>query len=95
MDGWWLEGFNGENGWGFGQEKGGANSDIEDAEAIYRILEEKVIPLYYKVSDDGIPDEWVRLMKNTIKSNAAKFSARRMVREYIEKFYSKAIAHVV
>jgi len=90
MDGWWVEGFNGKNGWAFGHEEVDGNRDQRDAEAIYRILEEEVIPLYYKVSNEGIPIEWVKLMKECIKSNAPRFSARRMVKEYIEKFYVKA-----
>ena len=57
----------------------------------YRTLEEKIIPLYYRSSEEGVPHDWVRMMKNSIKTNAAKFSARRMVKEYIQKFYSKAL----
>ncbi|HID29275.1 MAG TPA: alpha-glucan family phosphorylase [Desulfobacterales bacterium] len=91
MDGWWLEGFNGENGWAFGQEEVDGNRNRIDAEAIYRILEEQVIPLYYNASDDGVPTEWVKLMKECIKSNAARFSARRMVKEYIQKFHAEAL----
>lgn len=91
MDGWWIEGFNGKNGWAFGQEEVKGNRDCADAEAIYRILEEEVIPLYYKVSDEGVPNEWVKVMKECIKSNAPRFSARRMVKEYIEKFYAEAL----
>jgi starch phosphorylase len=91
MDGWWIEGYNGENGWAFGQEETGGNRDQADADAIYRILEEKVIPLYYKVPDDGVPHDWVSVMKESIKSIAPKFSARRMVKEYISKFYSGAL----
>ena len=91
MDGWWIEGFNGENGWAFNHEESEDNKDKNDAEAIYRILEEEVIPCYYKFSDHGIPAEWVRIMKNSIKSNAAKFSARRMVKEYINQFYIKEL----
>ncbi|MBW1965689.1 MAG: alpha-glucan family phosphorylase, partial [Deltaproteobacteria bacterium] len=70
MDGWWMEGFNGKNGWAFGQEAVNGNRDQTDAEAIYRILEEEVIPLYYNVSDEGIPHKWVKVMKECIKSNA-------------------------
>lgn len=91
MDGWWMEGFNGKNGWAFGEEEVPGNRDQGDAEAIYRILEEKVIPLYYKISDEGIPRDWVKLMKESIRSNAARFSARRMAKEYIEKFYVNAL----
>jgi len=90
-DGWWLEGYNGENGWAFNHEESEGNEDQKDAEAIYRILEDNIIPFYYKFSDDGIPDDWVRIMKNSIKSNAAKFSTRRMVKEYINKFYIKEL----
>jgi starch phosphorylase len=91
MDGWWMEGFNGKNGWAFGQEESGHNGGPADADAIYRILEEEVIPLYYKVSDDGTPHDWVKVMKESIKSNGPRFSTRRMVKEYIQKFYMKAL----
>jgi len=92
LDGWWVEGFNGKNGWAFGEGETGADRDGADAEALYHILEEKIIPLYYKVSSDGIPTEWVKMMKETIKSNASRFSARRMVKDYIEKFYLPALS---
>jgi starch phosphorylase len=87
LDGWWIEGFNGKNGWAFG---GGDGDDIKDAAAIYNIWEKEVIPLYYKVGDDGIPHDWVKVMKEAIKSTAPLFSARRMVKEYINKFYQNA-----
>ena len=91
MDGWWIEGFNGKNGWAFGHEEGDGNRDKADAEAIYRILEQEILPLYYKISEDGVPHDWVKVMKESIRSNAAKFSARRMVKEYVQRFYSKAL----
>jgi starch phosphorylase len=69
--------------------------DGSDAEKIYRLLEEKIVPIYYQMSENGIPLEWVRLMKETIKSAAAGFSARRMVRQYIEKFYSTSIKNAL
>jgi starch phosphorylase len=91
MDGWWVEGFNGKNGWAFGEGAADSNRDAQDAEAIYRILEKEIIPLYYRVSDDGVPHEWVKVMKESITSNASKFSARRMVKEYIERYYATAL----
>ena len=94
LDGWWVEGFNGKNGWAFGHEEAGADRDQTDAEAIYRILEEEIIPLYYKVSAEGKRSDWVRVMKESIKSNAHRFSARRMVKEYMKKFYSRAMKAV-
>lgn len=86
LDGWWIEGFNGRNGWAFA-----GSGDDEDADAIYNILETKVIPLYYKLDDKGIPNEWVKLMKEAIKSTTATFSARTMVKEYTRKFYQSAL----
>ena len=71
------------------------DSDGSDADKIYDTLEQKIIPLYYNMSDNGIPHEWVHLMKETIKSTAAGFSARRMVKQYIEKFYSNCMKGVL
>jgi starch phosphorylase len=95
LDGWWEEGFNGKNGWAVEHDVTAENPDGGDAEKIYRLLEEQIIPLYYQVSDSGIPLEWVRLMKETMKSAASGFSARRMVKQYIEKFYSSSIKHAL
>lgn len=91
MDGWWIEGYSGKNGWAFGQEEISGDRNKADAEAIYRLLEKEIIPLYYALSDDGIPYGWVRVMKESIKSVGPKFSSRRMVKEYIERFYAKAL----
>jgi starch phosphorylase len=74
LDGWWIEGFNDKNGWALGAD-GGYNRDAQDAAAIYDILENQVVPLFYKTDDDDIPQEWVQLMKNAIKSTAAQLSA--------------------
>ena len=87
MDGWWLEGFAGNNGWGFGEGDVSGNRDQADAEVIYQILGNDIIPLYYRVSEDGVPHDWVRVMKDTIKSNASRFCAWRMVKEYVQKSY--------
>jgi starch phosphorylase len=86
MDGWWLEGFNGKNGWAIDHQTIDGNRDQADAAEIYRTLEGEIIPLYYDVSEEGIPCSWVKMMKESIKSNAALFSARRMVKEYIKQF---------
>ncbi len=91
LDGWWIEGYNGSNGWAFGDTYGEADRTGIDACAIYQLLEDEIIPLYYGVSDDGIPKGWVRVMKEAIRSNAARFSARRMVKEYVQRYYMNAI----
>jgi starch phosphorylase len=90
LDGWWIEGFNGRNGWGFT-----GFGDDRDAEAIYHLLESEIIPLYYRIDDDGIPHQWVKVMKEAIKSAGAGFSARRMVKEYVNKFYHNALKSAV
>jgi glycogen phosphorylase len=91
LDGWWVEGFNGKNGWAVEHDGSSGSPDGSDAEKIYRLLEDEIIPLYYKTSESGVPQDWVKAMKAAMKSNAARFSARRMVKEYIEKFYSKSM----
>jgi len=90
LDGWWIEGFNGKNGWAI-EGAVGPDRDRQDAEAIYEILEKKVVPLYYNTDDEGIPKGWVEMMKETIKRTGPHFSARRMVKEYTDKFYQRAI----
>jgi len=92
-DGWWIEGYNGRNGWTFGEEAG-EDRDKADAEAMYDLLKKKIIPRYYAVDDDGIPREWVKVMKEAMKSVGPAFSARRMVKEYVRKFYRETLDHV-
>jgi starch phosphorylase len=90
LDGWWIEGYNGENGWAF-DGKGGDGSDAADAEELYAILENEVVPLYYDKDGSGVPHGWVKVMKESIKSVTPHFSSRRMVKEYAIKFYQEAL----
>jgi starch phosphorylase len=91
LDGWWIEAYNGRNGWAFGGDAAGENRDPADAEAVYNLLERQIIPLYYDVAENGTPTGWLKVMKEAIKSNFPRFSARRMVKEYSEKFYLPAL----
>jgi len=95
LDGWWIEGYNGKNGWAIGEAPAGHEPQPDrtqaDAESLYRLLEEKVIPLYYERSDDEIPHDFVQVMKAAIKSVAPQFSTRRMVKEYVSRFYIEAL----
>jgi starch phosphorylase len=89
-DGWWAEGYNGRNGWKIGEGKVSDDPDEQDdadADALYRTLEEEVIPLYYERDTDGIPRYWARFMLESICGAAARFSSRRMVKEYTERYY--------
>ncbi|MGA9753214.1 MAG: alpha-glucan family phosphorylase [Acidobacteriota bacterium] len=91
LDGWWIEGFSGKNGWSFGEESSGEEDRFSaDAQALFRLLEEQVVPLYYAYNG-GIPKGWVRRMKESIRTVAPHFGTRRMVREYVEQFYVAAL----
>lgn len=92
LDGWWQEAFNGSNGWAIGsasQMHDEAAQDRADAEDLYRTLEEEIIPLYYvERSADGLPGEWLRVMKESMRTCGPAFSMRRMLKEYIEGMYA-------
>ena len=92
LDGWWIEGFNGENGWAFGAESGEGDRSPSDADAIYRLLERQIIPLYYRQSAEEMPHEFIRVMKRAISSVAPAFGTRRMAKEYVEKLYVPALS---
>jgi starch phosphorylase len=91
LDGWWIEGYDGANGWAFGGEAIDGDRAQVDAGALYHLLEEQVIPLYYRRSDDEVPHQFVHVMKAAIKSVAPAFSSRRMVKEYVDQFYVRAL----
>jgi glycogen phosphorylase len=90
MDGWWVEGYNGNNGWAF-QGAEGQDRDAKDAAEIYNIIEKNLIPAYYDIDDEGVPHRWVKIMKESIKFNTPRFSSKRMVKEYVLKFYQKIL----
>jgi starch phosphorylase len=91
-DGWWVEGYNGKNGWSFGGGEG-ENRDADDAAALYSLLENEIVPLYYSVDDEGTPRGWVGVMKEAMMSTGPRFCTRRMVKEYLDNFYRAAIEH--
>ncbi len=94
-DGWWHEGFTDGNGWAIGDDivkSGTDEEDHSDAEALYHLLEEQVIPMYYERTRSGLPQGWVAMMKRSIRSIVPAFSARRMLKEYCEKTYLPAMA---
>jgi len=97
LDGWWCEGYNGANGWAIEPLKGGgkAAGDAHDAMELYRLLEEEVVPLFYRRDGEGVPRGWVRVMREAIRSVAPLFCARRMVKEYVERFYVPAMSREI
>ena len=91
LDGWWKEGYDGSNGWAFPLATEGLEQiaqDHHDAESLLHLLEKEVIPLYYQRDQDGIPHGWVKIVKNAIRTNAPRFSARRMLKDYVQQFYA-------
>lgn len=90
LDGWWLEGYDGSNGFAIGGtvEGDGASVDASDAESLYRLLEEQIAPLYYERDSDAIPRKWIEVMKRSIETLVPAFNSDRMVAEYAERIYS-------
>lgn len=94
LDGWWMEGYNGANGWAIGNDQEFHDEHAQDdfdANSIYQTLEDEIVPLYYDQDRDGIPRGWVEIMRESIRSNAPLFSTRRMLKEYTTNMYIKAI----
>lgn len=95
LDGWWYEGYKGTNGWAIEarvtDNAGEEERDQADAEALYRVLEEEVVPLYFDRDSDGVPRGWIQVVKEAIRTAAPVYSARRMVKEYTERMYVPAM----
>ena len=93
-DGWWAEGFTGAKGWVI---DGGAPADNDDAvdaadaDALYRLLEEEVVPAFYDRDRSNVPHRWIAVVKEAIRTVAPRFSARRMVKEYAARMYAPAL----
>ena len=90
LDGWWLEGYDGRNGWAVGEEALGQTteeSDARDAESLYRLLETEVVPAFYERDDGGLPRRWIEMTRHAIQTLAPAFNSDRMVREYTERVY--------
>jgi starch phosphorylase len=93
LDGWWGEGYNGENGWAItphGSRFDETFRNREESNELLDLLESKVIPLYYERNSRGYSQGWVRMAKNSMKSLMPRFNSQRMVMDYLEKFYSNA-----
>jgi glycogen phosphorylase len=89
LDGWWLEGYDGDNGFAIGDlsELTDEEADRREAESMYRILTEEVISRYYDRDEKDVPRRWVAMMKRSIQTLVPLFSSDRMVAEYAERIY--------
>jgi glycogen phosphorylase len=99
LDGWWPESYHPAqdgrpaNGWAFGdvQYADWEAQDEADSQALYRLLEDQVVPLFYDRDARGVPQGWVEVMKEAMRTSLADFSMRRMVKQYIRDLYLPAM----
>lgn len=96
LDGWWDEGYindpENQNGWAINpknvEEPNIETQNWRDARSLYDILEQEIIPKYYDFEPGNIPYEWIKIMRNALKSNLPRFSSRRMLKDYSRNLYS-------
>jgi starch phosphorylase len=91
LDGWWVEGYNGMNGWAIPLAAPEEDPDVADVEGLFRLLEDEVVPTFYERDARGIPVAWVQTMKHAMKVALERFTAGRMVREYVTDYYAPAM----
>jgi phosphorylase/glycogen(starch) synthase len=92
LDGWWVEGYRAFAGWALPKKKTFNNQDLQDdvdAETIYNMLEYEITPAFYSFNEQGVPVEWISLIKNTMVRIAPEFTMKRMLDDYFEKYYMK------
>ena len=97
LDGWWCEGYNGKNGWVIGDgtpHDSEEQQDDADSKSLHCLLENEIIPLYFNRDVNGVPTEWVKIMKESIKSVTPMFSTHRMLLDYTRDFYDPCIDRV-
>ena len=93
LDGWWDEGYEGDNGWAIGgreQNPDEAAQDWSDAEDLYRLLEQELVPAYYDRDKAGVPRRWVEVMRQAMATSLWDFSTTRMLQQYTEQLYLPA-----
>ena len=100
LDGWWDEGYQEEprNGWAIGGRETSSDEgaqDWADAQDLYRLLENEVIPTYYDRDKKGLPTRWLQLMKNAMTSTIWQFSTSRMLHQYVDELYVPAAQNVI
>lgn len=98
LDGWWAEGYRSDAGWALPIERSFENQEIQDkldAERIYTMLENEITKTFYERNKDGIPEDWVGMIRNTIAHVAPEFTMNRMIRHYFDRFYMKLYKRTV
>jgi starch phosphorylase len=90
MDGWWREGYDGNNGWKIGEDTTASSEQLQDdldAASLRSVLENKVIPLYYDRGKDGLPHNWLKMVRRSIATLVPVYNTDRMVQEYTQDYY--------
>jgi starch phosphorylase len=93
LDGWWGEGYTGNNGWAIkpaSERLSDERRNLEESRSLYELLQDKVIPLYYERGPSGFSAEWVAMAKRSIMTLLPRYNSERMVGEYLNKFYAPA-----
>ncbi len=92
-DGWWDEAYNGKNGWAINDFQAGSPEDEDktDSESLYNLLENEIAPLYYDRDRKGVPHQWIKVVKEAIKTITPAFNACRMMKEYTQQMYLPAV----
>jgi starch phosphorylase len=94
LDGWWVEGFRGDNGWAIGNGHVATDPEMQDqldAMSLYDLLEHEIAPAFYSRDKEGVPQVWCTLMKASISGLCRQFSSDRMLEEYAQRFYASAL----
>ena len=92
-DGWWAEGYNGANGWLIESQTNPddqAATDAADADALYTLLEQEVVPAFYERDGEGLPVRWLQVVRESMRASIPRFSTRRMVKQYVTEMYGPA-----
>jgi starch phosphorylase len=95
LDGWWCEGYTQDDGWAIGSGEVYQDAEYQDmveSQAIYEVLENEVLALFYSRAADNLPRAWIRRMKNAIRFIAPRFNTHRMVADYCRRFYNPSAA---
>ena len=91
LDGWWIEGYDGTNGWAIGEEgaiEDESNVDKRDANSLYHVLETEIVPEFYATDENNLPRQWIKRMRRALQTLTPEFSSDRMVRDYINQIYN-------
>jgi starch phosphorylase len=90
LDGWWREGYDGTNGFAIGEDEHPDNieaQDRQDSANLFQMLTEEVIPKFYNRDAQGVPRQWIQMIRRSMSTLVARFSTSRMVKEYCETYY--------